>query len=292
VSTIECEGAPRDLGRDQGVALRSRLVEALRAGPARRLADAFGLGDAATRRLRRDLRRHFPHQSEWLEGLARGAGVAELSLLRALRDRCARGVAQPLIAARAGDAVRVGCGVPAESILRRARPEGRFRSLDLTLPEWSSALIGVNEVGLVAAALPAPTLSARFAAPSLLFVRDCLERFERVDPALEWCLSRPAARGGALLLADSRGELAGVDGSGPRPRLVRPSGDALILGAPEGASGELGKLFEDRRPATSAELEGALLAALAAASPDCGPALLVDPVARCLRPPDSDWLEV
>jgi hypothetical protein len=292
VTPVECEGAPRDLGRDQGVALRTELVAALGAGPLRRLADALGLGDAATRRLDRDLRRHFPHQSEWLAGLARGAGVTEFALLRALRDRCAGAGPRFGVAARCGDEVRVACGALPGAVLRRTRPEGRFRSLELTFPEGSSALIGVNEVGLAALALLAPTLAARCAAPSLLFARDCLERFERVDPALEWCLSRPAARGGSLLLADSQGELAAVDHSGPRPKLVRPTDELLILGAREGARGEVAKRFEDRRPTTVTELEDALDASFEADAKDSGPALLVDPSGRRLRQPGADWLAV
>ena len=40
--------------------------------------------DASSSRLHRDLRRYFPHQAEWLEGMARAAGVSESALLRAL----------------------------------------------------------------------------------------------------------------------------------------------------------------------------------------------------------------
>jgi hypothetical protein len=73
---VDCEGAPRDIGFDQGRAcagaLRARLGSN---GCWDRLRLRAGWSDPHDARVARDLRRHFPHQAEWLAGMARGAGV-------------------------------------------------------------------------------------------------------------------------------------------------------------------------------------------------------------------------
>ena len=284
---IHCEGAPRDLGRDHGSALRDEIRAAVGAGTlARRLAALRG--DAATRRLHRDLRRYFPHQSEWLEGMARAAGVPRRALLRALA--AAAGPDAPpaaVLAASAADALRVALPVPASAVLRHVRPEGRFASVELALPTASAPLAGVSEAGLAVAVLPRGPRPGRFAPPVSLFARDCLERFERVEPALEWCLSRPAAAGGALLLADASGEFVGVDAAAPeRQPMVSSSTGWLALGAAALEPFEWPK----REIGDAEELECALVTTLAAASPHAGAALLLDPVGRRLRLAGADWL--
>jgi len=278
LQTVACSGAPRDLGREQGAALGETLRRLPAAGPLRRWADRLGAHDAATRRLRRDLRRYFPHQAEWLEGLARAARLPAATLLRALAASCGPAAPSgPIVAVAAGSGARLARPAPDAAVLRRAAPEGRFRSLELTLPGWSSALLGVNEAGLAVAVLPGHGSAGRFAAPTALFARDCLERFEHVDPALAWCLSRPAARGGALLLADARGECAGVDCAGPRRRALRPADGWLALGRPE--LGQLAKRDDDAAGGT--DPDAVLTAALETCG--CGPPALADPATRRLR---------
>ena len=73
---IECEGAPRDMGWDQGRACRDALRRAVGLLPGLPLL----LRDARTRDVLQEIRRHFPQQYEQLLGMARGAQVAPARL--------------------------------------------------------------------------------------------------------------------------------------------------------------------------------------------------------------------
>ncbi len=281
---IECSGAPRDLGRDLGGALRAEVRAAVSEQATLRGLLASLRQSGATARLHRDLRRYFPHQSEWLEGIAIGSDVALRGLVRALAVSCAPAAPQGVAAgAVAGTAVGIASAVPRGARWRRVAPEGRLRSLEVALPAASSPVIGVNEAGLAVAVAEQRALPGRFAPPLALFARDCLERFERVDPALDWCLSRPAAPGGSLLLADARGELAGVYAGGPERRALRPP-SWLVLG-------DAGLELSKAELLALGELEPALENALAALS-GAGLAVIADPANRCLRAAGGEWLTV
>jgi len=283
VRVVECRGAPRDLGRDLGRALRAEL----RATAAREAGGWRSTVAALSRRsgtavLRRDLHRYFPHQSEWLEGLARGSGVPLRALVRALAASCAPGAPQGVaVGAVSGTAVAIASAVPRGAVWRRVAPEGRFRSLEVALPAATAPVIGVNEAGLAVAVAEQRSLPGRFAPPLALFARDCLERFERVEPALDWCLARPAAPGGSLLLADAHGELAGVYASGPERRALRPP-SWLVLG-------DAGLELAKAELLAAGQLEPALENALAAL-PGAGLAVLADPIGRRLRAGRGDWI--
>jgi hypothetical protein len=92
--------------------------------------------------------------------------------------------------------------------------------VELTLPWLASALGGVNAAGLAVLLAP-PGLAllpgagdcaeATCRAPAMLFVQQCLERFDRVDAAVEWCSSRPSDGSASLLFADASGALAGLE---------------------------------------------------------------------------------
>jgi len=284
VRAVECVGAPRDLGRDLGAAHRGELRAALAvngriSGWLREL-----LRSGAPVPLLRDLRRHFPHHVEWLEGLAFGAGVPLRALVRSLAERCAPDAPQGVaVGAVSGASVGIASAVPRTARLRCVAPEGRFRSLEIALLAATSPVIGVNEVGLAVAVAEQRALPGACAAPIALFARDCLERFERVEPALDWCLSRPAAAGGSLLLADARGELAGVYASGPERRALRPL-SWLVLGD---------QSLEPTKAETLAagELEPGLADALASL-PGAGLAMIADPVGRRLRVAGGEWITV
>jgi hypothetical protein len=176
------------------------------------------------------VRRHFPHQGEWLEGAARGSG---LPLAVWVREASARLAAPPhgLLAWEADGAFVIGCGPLGAAGLRRVHPEGRFRSLELADPWLPAPWLGVNEAGLAVAACAGARSDGHRHAPAALFARDCLERFESVASALAWCLGRPAAPGGALLFADAAGELAGVELLASERRVRRPELGKLALGA-------------------------------------------------------------
>lgn len=279
---IECAGAPRDLGWDQGRACRSALRAAL---PTGRLQRLFARPDAETARVLRDLRRHYPHQAEMLEGLARGAGVALVPLGRAMLQSL-HPAAEAVLAARLADGrCAVAVEVPSAARLRRSRPEGRFSSVELTLPVLTTALLGVNEAGLVVAASPGAGEPSPCRAPAPLLVRDCLERFAAVEAALEWCLERPAAGRGSLLLADASGAVAVELRDGQRAA-VRPADGLLLVPDPGGRGMELAKALEPDLPGAAA-----LAAALERAVPGCA-AACADPQGRRLRPPRGGWVTV
>jgi hypothetical protein len=282
VRVVECEGAPRDLGRDLGGALRGELRAAAAAHGGGWL-DAFRRNGAPAQ-LHRDLRRYFPHQSEWMEGLALGARVPLRALVRVLAASCAPETPQGVaVGAVSGASAGIAGAVPRGAFLRRVAPEGRFRSLEVALPAATAPVIGVNEAGLAVAVAEQRALPGRYAPPLALFARDCLERFERVEPALDWCLARPAAPGGSLLLADAHGELAGVYASGPERRALRPL-SWLVLGD---ATLELAKA----ESLATGELEPALAKALAEL-PGAELAMIADPAGRRLRAAGGEWISV
>jgi hypothetical protein len=227
---VECAGAPRDLGYDQGVAWGSAL-RARTAGA--RLDDP---------RVDRDLWRHFPHLAERSAGLARGARVGRQSLVAPLeQELCgagavsAGGLALGVDPARSGGAALLVRGFEAgaarDLCLRRSRPDHGLVSLEATLPWLVASLAGVNEAGLAATAVslacpePGPC-----AAPALLLVQDCLARCDTTEKAVEWCLRRPAGGRASLLFADARGVQLGVLVDGARRRVLAPE-DGLLAAA-------------------------------------------------------------
>jgi len=239
-----CEGAPRDLGLDQGRAIGegvdAELVRILR----HQVID-HGVLDVG-----RDIRRHHPHLAERAAGLARGARVdcdaLWVALARTLREpeflfQPGRALAAapaagraPLLAGRF-DLAAERCSVP---VVRRSRPQGGFASVELTLPWLVSSLGGVNARGLAVMLAPAglalladagtARADAASRAPGMLLVQQCLERFDRVDTAVEWCRHRPAAGALSLLLGDAEGRLAAVEIDDELRRVVEPGPDRLL----------------------------------------------------------------
>jgi len=293
IPAIECAGAPRDLGLDQGRVCRASLREAFARAPWRERWP-LPLG-AAHARLARDLKRHFPHLAESLAGLAAGAGVSERWLVRRLADelatpREARAVA---CAAAAGALLAVDCS--GRWIARRSRPEGGFACLELARPWLVAAFAGFNEAGLAVVAASGSGAPGACAAPASLLAQDCLQRFAKVESALDWCCGRPAGHAAALLFADSRGEVAGVElRSGSRRRLY-PEAGLLAWADAGGAGAELAKALREAVPATPA----GLARVLAPSAPAGFGVAVLDPSARRLgvlpsASPDveTDWLSL
>ena len=290
IAAIESEGAPRDLGLDQGRACRASLREALaNSGPTQRWLLPLGASEA---RLERDLKRHFPHLAESLAGLAAGAGVPARRLVRRLADELARGP-------RGARAVASGLGAGAwlavdcagSWIARRSRPEGGFTGVELVRPWLVAAFAGVNEAGLAVVALPASGAAGPCSAPAALLAQDCLQRFGRVESALDWCSGRPAGHGAALLFSDARGELAGVEIRAAARRVLRSDAALLAWADDPNAGAELAKALRQAAPATAA----ALAQALAPERPPGCVTVIVDPAARRLgllpaAGAEPDWL--
>ena len=239
---VACEGAPRDLGRDQGRACGERLRARFASlALAHRLRLRLGAGAADA--LHRELARHFPRQAETLTGIAAAARVP-LAFLEAALD-----------AERGGEVALALEGPPAlvlrplggEWILRRSRPEGGFRSVEVTRPWLAHALVGVNEEGL-AAAVAVPDGARAAGLPSAPLVTDCLQRFGALEPALEWCLGRPARREAVIVLADAGGEVAAVEIAPEGRRVLRAADGWLAAGGSPAARGDLAKRLRERAP--------------------------------------------
>jgi hypothetical protein len=290
-SLVECEGTPRDLGRAQGRACREALRAHCRSsGWWARFTAALPAPRAAAPRALCDMRRHFPHQAEQLEGIARGAGLPLPGVGCVMLEALAGASHGPSLALARGGAALVARSTPVDALLRRTRPEGRLRSVELTLTPLTTALLGVNELGLTLACDAGPLEAGTCAAPAALLARDCLERFAEVEAALEWCMHRPAARCAAILMADAHGRVAGVQIAHASRRALRPESGLLLVR--EGSR-------VDAKPLEALGAGGLdvpdLPDGLAAAfGPHAAPLAWADPVGRRIRTlgPDAAWVGV
>ena len=254
---IECAGHPRDMGLEQGLACRSDIRERLeRARLPLVRSRAVSLRPYVTGRGRgggrgRELVRHYTHLSERIDGLARGAcvpvdAVLDLHLRAAAGDEIAGGLGADAVAL-AGRQVLGASGAllmrglpevvgPGSAwVVRRSRPEVGFASLEVTLPWLVSSVAGVNAVGLCVAMASIPKSIPGSAPPSLLLVQECLQRFEGIEGALDWCLERPASGDITLLLADASGALASIEQRGRERLLSRSCDTAWCKAAGEGS---------------------------------------------------------
>lgn len=244
---VDCEGAPRDLGFAQGRACAALLRERFGSeGAWRRLRWHAGRREPATVAAARDLARHFPQQAEALEGVARGARVPAAWLADVQHAALARGERDAVAAAGAhGETGFAARSLAGPVLVRRQRPEGGLCFVDVTHPWLGFALAGVNEAGIALAVVwrAAPAAGAAPAAAPL--AQDCLQRFDSLEASLDWCVRRPAGGRARVLVADARGEVAGVEIDGAARRVLRPA-DALLVDAGEPARDrELAKRLRD-----------------------------------------------
>ncbi|MBW2494109.1 MAG: hypothetical protein JRE43_05100 [Deltaproteobacteria bacterium] len=236
IQLIECEGAPRDLGLDQGTQCRAALQAAYRSRSRwQRLRLRVLAESNACRHARQEIRRFYPQQAEAMEALARASRVPLAWLIAHLAGN--RGPASPadalMLAAASEIADRGGLlarALPTDAIVRRSRPESGFRSIELTQPWRIAPLAGVNEAGLAVACVTSAGVvaAARHAAPAALLAHDCLRRFDSLDGAIDWLLVRPGGGRSMLVLADLSGEIAGVRIDGDERAVFRPA-DGLIV---------------------------------------------------------------
>jgi hypothetical protein len=264
---VRCAGAPRDLGLDQGAALRAAVQgAALRAAvqgaalhaAARRALHGRRAGRAA-QRIARDIERFFPHHAERTQGISLGARVPAAALAGELAALLAGDAG---LAAAAGGLVARSIPVPAGSlVLRESLPDNDYRSLELASAWSAAAWIGVNEHGLAASATALPATEASLAgcaAPAQLLVQDVLQRFDSVEKALDWALRRPAGGHASLLVADASGSSGAVEVDG-RLRRTLGAGEPVRIGlGPEPAAAALAKALAEARAVDAERLARAL----------------------------------
>ncbi len=262
VEVVACEGAPRDLGTDQGTHCRAALRARYRGQARWRRAQLRLLAEsAARRRLRLELRRFYPQQAEMLEAMARAARVPAAWLRAMLAD--GEGASPPAdafaLAAANGAPGRGGLlarPLPADAIVRRRRPENGFRSVELVQPWGFAPLAGVNEAGLAVAcaAQPGGVARARHVVPAALLALDCLRRFDRLEGAVDWLSVRPGGGRSAIALADPSGEIACVAVDGDGRTVVRPVDGTIVRAADCAARVELEKALREASPRSGSDL--------------------------------------
>ncbi len=264
-TAIECAGHPRDMGLAQGAALGAEIRAACRAAGLpdrrRRSPSLRGLasGPVRGRGAGRELIRHYAHQAERLEGLARGADVPLDSLL-ALHLRVRAGGADGGLLARRASLRARACGDAMDGksallerslpgaerdeapwMLRESRPVVGFRSVEIGLPWLVPGVAGVNEAGL--AMLAGPVLWGRKGMdgwpPSALLLQECLQRFEDLEGALGWCRKRPVEGEQSFVLADASGAVATVIASGRERRIQLGEGELYLEGGEPTQAAEL-----------------------------------------------------
>lgn len=278
--TIECKGAPRDLGLDQGAACGQAIASWLdERGIARRrhwipTVRRLTSGGALGGGVGREVVRHYAHLAERMSGIARAAGV---SLDALMEDVVASAYAAeenalslPAIAVAAGSAAApllarsLDDGLP--WALRRSTPEVGFASVELTLPWLAGGLAGVNDAGIgAAAATPAvaPRYTGASAAPAWLLVQEALQRFDELDGAIEWCLKRPASGAFGIFLADASGDRALVEFAGETRQLVERGASVAVHGGTTSGQAEVRKQLEAGADVGAAVSESRVVVSLA-----------------------------
>jgi hypothetical protein len=236
IQLIECEGAPRDLGTDQGTHCRAVLHADYRSQSRWQRARLRLLAESdACRQVRLEIRRFYPQQAEMMEAMARASRVPVSWFIAALAGSLGPVASADALVLAATSAL-TDCGgllartLPANAIVRRSRPENGFRSVELTQPWRIAPLAGVNEAGLAVACVSysSGVAGSRHVAPAALLAHDCLRRFDSLDGAIDWLMVRPGGGKSMLVLADPSGEIAGVRVDGDQRKLFRPA-DGLII---------------------------------------------------------------
>jgi hypothetical protein len=252
-NTIECAGHPRNMGLSQGRQCREAVrARAQRAGLSTLRSPLpslypFTAGPVLGRSTGREIVRHYTHLSERIDGLARAARIPVDSLVQLHIDATAEGERSGALGvstvAVAGNelgpdgAALLARGLPghpgagSQWIVRRSRPEVGFGSVEVTLPWLVSAVAGVNEAGLAASLVVGSTRarSTENAPPFLLMVQECLQRFEDLPAATDWCLNRPASGPAVLLLADASGETCAIHAIGTERRVEVTAADGVLM---------------------------------------------------------------
>lgn len=242
LNRCEAAGAPRDLGRAQGVVYRRARREAspssnpdANPGSNNWLRDAalfvlrFGgrhlrspLHTRARLDLIRETRRHFPHFAERQEALARAAGLTAREGWDAVvaSALCALAVRREDKALRVVLPASIAAG---EGVFRDLRADGALRVQSLAPAMLAGAIAGQNEVGLTGAFVERAPLrpdTESFGAPAFLLLEQCLERCEVAERAALLASRRPGMGHGTLHFLDAKGDYRRVEVDGEKRECV------------------------------------------------------------------------
>jgi hypothetical protein len=262
IQLVECEGAPRDLGLDQGTQCRTVLNAAYRRQSRwQRARFRLRAGSDACRQARLEIRRFYPQQAEMIDAMARASRVPVPWLIAILIGQfrpVPRAESLVLAAARAmtDRSGLLARALPGGVIVRRSRPENGFRSIELTQPWRVDPLAGVNEAGLAVACISSfgEIAQSRHAAPAALLAHDCLRRFDSLDGAIDWLMARPGGGKSTFVLADLAGEIAGVSVDGDDRRIFRPADDLFVHTGGHARQTEIEKGLREALPLMASDL--------------------------------------
>src|SRR5262245_47680078 len=256
VRTIQCRGTHDQMGREQGEALRSRIIaarDALEQLESFRIEQPWWLPFQAFRRLAEGkaqrlldapLAHQFPHCHARLGGIAKGADVhprviyllnAIEALLSAVRDhvvfpppgacstvvvRGARSLTNEPIVAKNFDYLPI---VQPFYFLRESRPQSGLHSIEFTVAPLVGTIDGINERGLCICNNYAFTVdTASPTATISMVIAEALERCSTVEEAAAFIASQSRWGSGLLMLADESGDVGSLEVSSTRCQLRRP----------------------------------------------------------------------
>jgi hypothetical protein len=294
---IECEGAPRDLGFDQGTHCRSVLKAAYRnRSPWQRARFRLSAESDTCRRAWLEIRRFYPQQAEMIEAMAGASRVPVSWLVEILaRNPTPAPPADALVLAAASAITDRGGllarALPDDAIVRRSLPESGFRSVELTQPWRIAPLAGVNEAGLAVACMSnsGEIEGSRHTVPAALLAHDCLRRFDSLDGAIDWLLVRPGGGKSVLVLADLNGEIAGVSADGDERRVFRPDDGLFVHTGGHVRQAEIEKGLREASPLLGSDLGRFFGMPLVVVEPG---RRLIGLLGACSAREEEQWFEV
>ncbi len=240
IGEIACTGLARQMGTQQGEALRDLAHRSIREVmlendrvcqiKPRLLPRRLFLAAArwlAHRTVPRDVEIDYPRQYERFLGIAEGAGldIDHLWMALLMEQRAQAGLRMDACTSFALTADRTTFGEPVIArvfdlppetgpfnVLRRDRPADRLASMQLTFPQLAGSHTGVNERGLaIAYNLGYPCDQSGCSAGITLIVQEILERCGTVGEAIELVPQLRRSGGALLTLADADGDIAAVE---------------------------------------------------------------------------------
>jgi len=256
IEEIACAGSPRQMGVDQGQALREQAHRSIRevilendridqikpSWLPRGLCLAAGRW-ISRRTVSRDTQRYCSRQYDRTLGIAEGAGLdsdhiwltlfVEQNAQASLRIPACTSIAlQPERTTFNEPVIIRNFDLPPETrpfnVLRRDRPADRHASLSLTFPQLPGSHTGINDRGLaISYNLGYPCDKSGCYVSITLIVQEVLERCRTVDEAIDLIEQSPRSGGALLTLADETGRIAVVELTAQRVATRRPEQGAL-----------------------------------------------------------------